>query len=166
VAHEALDHSLVLRSRRQPRKFWVADEARRAVEKNEGRRPLRIGGREQRPERPAVRDANERGLVGVRCVHDRANVVHACLERRYAGKAVGHTGAALVEEEQAAERGEPAEELPRRSLPEQLHVVGQGGDVDQVERSLAHYLVGDVHVAAARVIRFGRLHSPGFLDRA
>ena len=64
------------------------------------------------------------------------------------------------------ERGEPAQERRlRRDLPSQLHMEGQHGDEDQVERSLAHYLVGDVHIAAARVLRFGRLQSE-VLDRA
>ncbi len=53
-------------------------------------------------------------------VHHGAYVVHACLERRRADDAVGHAGAALVEEDQPREGGEAARgsaRMPGTSQP-------------------------------------------------
>ena len=56
--------------------------------------------------------------------------------------------------------GEPGEELRLwRILPDELHMVGHARDEDQVERTLAYHLEGDVDIAAARVMGLGRLHT-------
>src|SRR4029453_5078287 len=65
---------------------------------------------------------------------------------------VRETRAALVEADQARERSEPLEEVGvRRIPPVDLEVREEPGDEDQVERSVAGQLVGDVDVAAPRV---------------
>ena len=70
--------------------------------------------------------------------------------------AVGQPGAALVEEDQARERGEPLEEArAARLLPVQLEVGDEPGHEDQVDRAVADDLVGDVDVAALRVAGLG-----------
>ena len=64
--------------------------------------------------------------------------------------AVGHPHAALVEEDQARELGEPLAEPPvRRELPCDLEMGVGALDVDEVERAVADDSVRDVDVAAA-----------------
>ena len=71
--------------------------------------------------------------------------------------AVGHTGAALVEEDEAAERGESRQEVRVGGTRHaELDVRHPPLDVDEVERAVAHDRVGDVDVAAARVAGLGR----------
>src|SRR5205085_3605513 len=69
---------------------------------------------------------------------------------------VRHAGAALVERDDPAERGEPLEEPAReRILPHHVDVRDPPGDEDEIERTVAEDLIGDVDVAALRVARLG-----------
>ena len=93
-------------------------------------------------------------------VHHRAHVVHPRLEVRDPGDAIRRAGAALVEDDQPAERRRSARRTRRAPvLPEQLDVRDAPGHVDEVERPVADDLVGDADVAAPRVARLG-LHGP------
>src|SRR6266566_9397837 len=149
---------LPLGSRRKPGKLWAANHARRRVDQNQGRRSLRIGGREQRAERPAIAEAADNRTLGPSRVHHRTDVVHPHLERG-PDDAVRHACPALVEEEEATQRRQAAEELRlRRILPDELHMVGQARNEDEVELPLPDLLVGDVNVAAERVVGFRCFH--------
>src|SRR5215210_40764 len=120
-----------------------------------------MGRGEQHAHVPAFGMAEQGGVLGADRVHDGANVVHPLLERRQliVGDVVGEAGAALVEQDQARERREPPEEARQlRLLPHELDVRDPAGNVDEIERPLAHDLVGDVDVAASGVARLGRRH--------
>jgi hypothetical protein len=83
-----------------------------------------------------------------------SHVVYPFLERRelLVRHAVGEAGAAFVEEDEPREGGEPLEEVRHgRVVPHELDVRDPTGHVDEVARSLADDLVGNVHVAALRV---------------
>ena len=133
--HGFLNPSLPLGSRRKPGKLRAPDEARPRVDQDEGSRSLGIRGCEQRAEWTPVSEPTKDCTLHTCGVHDRADVVHARLERRRPDNAVGHAGSSLVEQEQAAERSEPTEEPSlRRVLPGELDVMGHAGDKDEVER--------------------------------
>ena len=104
--------------------------------------------REQDAHRPALGDPEERRPLGPRGVHDRPDVVDPQLQGRHLGDGVGQPVAALVEDDQARERAEPLQEVSqRRRLPLELEVGGEAEDEDQVDRPIAHDLVGDRGIA-------------------
>jgi hypothetical protein len=95
-------------------------------------------------------------------VHHRADIVHAAFEigEFAVGNGVGQSSAALVEHDQSRERREPPEESGQaRLLPHDLHVGDPSRYVDQVERTRAHHLVGDVHAVAHGVKRLWAVHA-------
>ena len=156
--HHLLDVLLLLAARGKPRELGRAHQARRGVDQHEPVRALRIGGGEEHGERTALTESANDGPVRAGSVHHRPDVVHARLERRVAGDAVGHARAALVEQKQTPQLHQPDEEAHnRRVLPAQLDVVREARDPDEVELSFADHLVCDVDFAAHRILRF-RLH--------
>ena len=125
----------------------------RAVEDQRGH-ALRVGGREQDAHRPALGDPEQRRALGSGGVHDRPHVVDPLLESRRLRDRVGQPGAALVEDDQARERGEPLEEVGERGhVPEELEVGGEAEHQDEVDRPVADDLVGDRGVAGPGVLR-------------
>ena len=123
---------------------------------------MRIHGGEQCGQIATFGKAEERGALRAGGVHHRADVVHPLFVRRQlrVGHAIGEARAALVENDQTREGGQPLEEArPRRLLPRQLDVRHPAGDEDQIQRPFADDLVGDVDVAALRVSRLG-CHDP------
>ena len=145
---------VALLARRAPRVVVVAQPAGVAADHDERLGALRVGGREERAHRSALRHAEQHGALGARGLHHRAHVVHALLERRELvdRHRIGETGAALVEEDQPRHRREPREEArEQRLVPEPFEVRDPAHDEDQVDRTRAHDLIGDVDVAAARV---------------
>ena len=104
--------------------------------------------REQDAHRTALGDPEERRPLGAGGVHHRPHVVDPLLQGRHLGDRVGQSVAALVEEDQARERAEPLQEVShRRRLPLELEVGGEAEDEDQVDRPIAHDLVGDRGIA-------------------
>src|SRR5438309_6532342 len=82
---------------------------------------------------------------------------------RQAGYTVGEAGAALVEDHEAAERGEASiETLKRRLFPSVLKVRDKAWREDQVEESITDYLIRDVDVAALCVACLRALHVGSF----
>jgi hypothetical protein len=80
------------------------------------------------------------------------HVVHALLEREDLRAAVRHASAALVEQNEAAERSEPADERSvLRGLPGCLDVRHVARNPEQIERAIANDLIGDVNVIAPDV---------------
>jgi hypothetical protein len=75
--------------------------------------------------------------------HDRADVVHALLERGLRRRAVRQPGVALVEQDQAAEAGEAAEEVGGlRVLPQKVQ--------------MAHRARHEHDVCSTRIVRTSR----------
>ena len=135
--HHLLDDLLLLAARGKPRELGRAHQARRGVDQHEPVRALRIGGGEEHGERTALTESANDGPVRAGSVHHRPDVVHARLERRVAGDAVGHARAALVEQKQTPQLHQADEEAHnRRVLPAQLDVVREARDPDEVERLL------------------------------
>ena len=123
----------------------------RPVER-EGACPPRIARGEEDAQRAAFRVAEERRGLAPGRVHDGTHVVHARLEVRQPDAAVGEPRASLVEADQPCERPEPLEEVGvGRALPVDLEVGEEPLDEYEVEGAVAGDLVGDVHLAAARV---------------
>ena len=107
----------------------AADEAASPVVAGEAapqqqpQRALGIGGREQQAHRAALGRAEERRPLGPDRLHHGAHVVHPLLERRQAilGHPVRQARAALVEQDQPAERRQPPiERRERRRFPRHL----------------------------------------------
>ena len=96
--------------------------------------------------------SEEGGSLDASGVHDRAHIVHALLDGRIAANAVRQSSAPLVEDDDARERPEPLEARSHpRVLPVHLNVRDPPWDIHEVERAIAKYLIGDVHVAAVGV---------------
>jgi hypothetical protein len=156
LAADVVEHLIPLLALPAPRVVLVPATAREGAVERERGGALGVGRGEQHPERPALGDAEQRRALRAGGVHHRADVVHALLERRHRRDAIGHSGPATIEQHHARERRQTAQERgERRHLPRLLDVRHPAGDHDHVG-TLAEHLVGDVHVAAARVARRGR----------
>ena len=137
--------------RPHPARIGAADDERRGA--------LRVGRGEENAHRRPLGEPVEGSTARGDCVHDRPNVVHARLQRRGSADAVGHARAALVEPNQPAEGGQFLEKgREARHGPVELEVRDVARDEHEVERPLAGDLVGDVDVAALRVLNVGGLH--------
>jgi len=125
---------------------------------DEGTGALGCRGREQQGRRStACASEHGRGL-GAGGVHDRPDVVHLELDHGRFGTPVRQPDAPHVEQDQAGERGQAAEVArPPGFLPHHVEVRPDARGVHEVDRAVAHHLVGDVHVAVARVLH-GALH--------
>ena len=89
-------------------------------------------------------------------IHHRAHVVHSDLEARHVRDTVGQAGAALVKKNKTRERGEPLEEPGEvRLFPGNLDVRDEARHKNEVTRSFANHLVGDVDRAVGSVARLG-----------
>jgi hypothetical protein len=74
--------------------------------------------------------------------------------------AVRHSRAAPVEEDQSCERGQSLQESRERDLPPVLDVRDPAVHEDEVERTLAHDLVGEMNIAAPGVAGLGSMMLP------
>ena len=147
-----------LGARLEPGKLRVPDEPWRGVEQHQGRRALWVGRGKEHAQWTGVAETEHRGASGAHGVHHGADVVHARLERRYSRDAVRHADSALVEEDQAAGRGEPTVKRRRGlRIPRELQVADRGSE-DQVRRAGAELLIGDRHFAGTGVAGFRDLH--------
>jgi hypothetical protein len=73
-----------------------------------------------------------------------------------AGRAVGKAGVPFVEKDQPAHGGQPPEEgRSGRILPSEFDVADQARHEQDVGRSLADDLIGDVHTTAVHVASLG-----------
>ena len=120
---------------------------------------LRIRRSKERAHRAAFGHADERRVVRSNLLHHRPDVVHPLLECRELRDAIGKARAALVDQDQAGERRQ-AEQKAREGWlgPEVLEVRDPAHDEDEIARTAADDLVGDVDIAAARVVRLGHRH--------
>ena len=111
---------------------------------------LGVGGGEQRRHRTALRGAEQDRALGADGVHHRQHVVHPLLERLRGRDGVRQPAAALVEHDQPAERGDPAQEVRgRRVLPVLLDVRQPLRHQDHVDVAFANDLVGDAQLAGS-----------------
>src|SRR3989442_2780118 len=131
--------------------------ARAGKRRVEDERPdaLGIGRREEHGEGPTLGEPHDGRPLRARCLQDRAEIVHALLERRVADIAIREPRAALVEEDHAAEGCEaPHPVAVGRVLPGEVNVRDPARHDDEIERPLADDLVGNVDVAALGVAGF------------
>jgi hypothetical protein len=150
-----------------PRVVAVLGELGQGRVERERRRPLGVRRGEEQTQRPAVRDAEEGRLLRVDGVHHGTHVVHPLLEGWHALHRVRKPGAALVEDDQARERGELLEEArDRRVLPVPLEMTEEARHVHEVDRPLAQHLIGDARVAATGIPRLAHHASENVLERA
>ena len=159
VPLDVLVGSLPLLGRRRPRVVAAPDALGEAAERAQRVRPLRVRRREQDAHVAALRGAEHRRSLRADRVHHGSHVVHPLLERRQVTlrDRIRHPGAALVEEDEARERGEPLEAVDEaRKLPRQLDVRHPPRDVHEVGRSLADHLKRDVHPGGLCVARLRR----------
>ena len=120
---------------------------------------LWVGGSEERAERAPVPDRIEDGTSRSRFIHHRPDVVHPRLERGHAVDWVRHPCPSLVEDDQSSQPREAVKERAhRRVFPAQLDVVRPTWHVDEVGRSVADDLVGDVDLSTFRISGDGRGH--------
>lgn len=143
-----------------PRILGMPDPARERAERHQGRRSLGIGRREQDRHARPFRVSEQRRALRPGGVRHRAHIVHPLLQgwQVRVGHAIGHPGAALVEQDQAAERCQaPPESRQERLVPAGLEVRDPAAAVDQVAGPIADHLVGDAHGAAPGVAGLGLL---------
>jgi hypothetical protein len=94
-------------------------------------------------------------------VHDGPNVVHPFLEGAGSRNPIGHAHAAFVEANQPRELGEPlAITAIGRQLPVRFEMGVGTLHVDEVDRSIAMDLIGDIQVAAAGELRVRHASAP------
>jgi hypothetical protein len=114
---------------------------------------------EERRQRAAFRDPEQRGLVDPDGIHHRAHVVHALVHRRQLRNPIGKPGTALVEQDHPAALAEPLQPAREPRLgPVVVDMRDEARRHHQVDRTFAEHLVGDVDLAALGVTGSGRLH--------
>jgi hypothetical protein len=136
------------------------------VDKDQGGYPLRIACRIEDARRNSAAERDQRRALRPGSLQHHANVVHPQLEARnfVERDGVGEPAPALVEADQPAETREPLEESRELwRLPLSLDRVPELGHEQEVARArTAQHLVGDVHIAIARVARVGS-HTRSFV---
>ena len=141
------------------------DDPRPGVVEHQRHHALRVRGREHGAElAPGRPRAEQGGALGAGVVHDGADVVHAGLEARQVPGPVGETRAALIEQDQPGEVGEPPAELDEDGLLPGPHQIDHERHEDQIDRPLTHDLVGDADIGGARVAHLGRFQVHGAED--
>ena len=107
-----------------------------------------MGRGEEHGQRATFRLADDRGSLAAGGVHHRADIVHACLERRGPGHAIGHAHAALVEADDPRELTQAlAEAAIQGQLPRDLEVGVGTLDVDDIDGTVAVDGVGHRDIA-------------------
>jgi hypothetical protein len=95
---------------------------------------FRVGGREERGQRPSFRRPQQRRPAGSNRLHHGADVVHALLGRRRTPDAIRKPGATLVEHHHPGERRQALERAGEgRQLPVMLDLVPEGAQQHQIE---------------------------------
>ena len=90
-------------------------------------------------------------LRGAGRVHHRGDVGHLLLEAGEGGVAIGQTGSALVEADDASERAQsPQEARVRGLLPPEVEMRQGRRDEDEIALALAVHLVRDVRPGTPR----------------
>ena len=151
---DAADVAFTLLGCGRPRVVRLPQPDREAAVDDEAFGPLRVRGGEQEAHGAALGVAEDDRALGAGRVHHRSHVVHPLLERRQAvdGHPVREPGTSLVEVDDPTEGPEPLEDTGHpRLLPEKLDVGHPAVDENQVPRTGAEDLVGDLHPVARGV---------------
>jgi hypothetical protein len=131
---------------------WLQPREGSVEHERQGPFGIRCG--EQAARRTSLKGPEQDGALGARSVHDGQDVLHALLQRREGiwRDPIGKARAPPVEEDQAAEGGEPPKE-PRElgHVPCQVEMGDPAGGQDDVHRSFPHHLVRDAEASALRV---------------
>lgn len=138
-------------------------EMRVGAIQDERARAAGISGREQNRHGSAFRGAKQGGALAADRIHHRAQVIHARFQRRemVCIDAITQAGPALVEHDQARERGEPGHQMAEAGIfPVRIEIGNESGNENQIERSVADDLIGNADVAALGVTRFWKCHRP------
>jgi hypothetical protein len=141
--------------RAPPRVVRIEHAARVAADHDQRVGALGVRRREQRAERTTLGNADQGRAFRPGRLHHGAHVVQPLLECRQLGHRHGirQSRAALVEQDEAPERGQPRQEpRERRLVPEVLEVGDPAHHEDQIDRARSDHLVGDVDAAALRVL--------------
>src|SRR6266851_5223665 len=73
--------------------------------------------------------------------------------------AIAQSGSALVEQDEPRERRQPAQKMAVAGiLPVDFEIGDEPRHEDEIERTLAHHLVGDPGFPARRISGLGRFH--------
>jgi hypothetical protein len=148
----------VVRSPRPPREPAVQDQ---------GDGPIRIGRREEHGHRGTLGISEQRGATRSHRIHHRSDVVHSLLEAGNCRTAIGQPRAALVEADESGKRSESMQHPSEtRLLPLVLNMRYEARNHDEIERTGAHYLVGDVNIPTLGVPCLGyraHAHLPGII---
>jgi len=138
----------------------------RGVE-HEGSCSLGMGGGEQERNGPGLRESEERSRTGACGVQDALEVVHLLFHGRVSLGSIGESRPSWIDHDQAGEPGQTTHESREaRLLPIVVEVREQPRDEDEVDRSAADHLVGDVDIATLRVMNLGGVHGPSVSDPA
>jgi hypothetical protein len=124
--------------------------------RNQHERPndVRMRGRKQHGQRAALGNRDQHRMLRARCFDHRTDVIDLFLQRRRPGNPSGHPGPTPVELDQPRERRElPEKARPGRQLPVDLDVREERRHNHDVERGLAHRLVGDLQITTPRIPR-------------
>src|SRR5215467_8172895 len=130
-----------------------------AAVQNQRRRALRVRRCEQRAHRPAFGCPENRSAFRTDRVHHGTNVVHSLFQRRDWYAAIGEARPTFVEPDESGDRCEPFHEVGITGFVPVVFEIGyEPWYVNQIEWPLSDHLVGDVEIAAARILRV-RLHA-------
>jgi hypothetical protein len=112
---------------------------------------------EKRAHGGALGEPNDDCTARADVVHDRANVVDPLFQRWRAGDAIGQSLTSLVERHDAGERRKTAQKSGIGGpLMRELDMRDDPGNKNEINRPVAHRLIGDVDVAAQRVTGVGQ----------
>src|SRR4051794_28825053 len=108
-------------------------------------------GGEQEARGAALGQTEEGAPLDARRVHHRLELRGALLERGDPRDGIGETGPRLVEHDEPGEGRQSLEpRLKGRVRPGELDVGDERGRYDNVDRTLANYLISEVELTAAR----------------
>ena len=125
-----------------------------AAIEHQRRRALGIGPRVQDAHRSAVALGDQRSPIAAGGVHDRLQVGDAVLQRqRVVGRQrVGHTGAAVIEQDEPRKRTEPLKgPRDQRLFPHDVEDHAFVRDEDDVQRPVPDHLKGDAGPPTGRI---------------
>jgi hypothetical protein len=128
---------------------------------DEGSRSVGMGGGEQHRDRPGLGEHEERCRPRVHSVQHVEDVVDLLLHRGIVLRPIGEPRPSRIDHDQPRE-GRQATQEPReaRLLPVVVDVREQPRDEHEVDRPAADHLIGDVDIAALRVLNPRTVHRP------
>ena len=146
-----------------PRQLLVADDVQQAAVQHERADAVGVAGGVHRGERPAGVVREHRGPLALRRVEHRVDVADLVLDaqRRRCPTAPSR---ACRDDEPRELRQARQEAREARVLPDVLDMRDERADEQQVDRTVAVHLVGEVDVPVARVVRCRDRHRRCIID--